>query len=305
VNRTDRLFAITVLLQSRARLRALDLARRFGVSKRTIYRDIVALSESGVPIISLPGEGYELTEGFSLPPLALSTGEASALFLGGRLLTEHATGRLGMEAAQALEKIAAILPAPTRAWVERLTSIVDFIASRPRFDLDDPRLALLQDAIAERRVVHLRYHSRSRDEATERDVEPERLHYNDGVWYLAGYCRLRQGNRDFRLERIEELAVLDERFVPRVAETETNLGIEMRVRFAASVLRWVRERQHYGFVREQPGADAGMVMIYRVDATDEMLPWLRAWGPAAEVLAPVELREALREEAKRMVEMLT
>jgi predicted DNA-binding transcriptional regulator YafY len=96
VNRTDRLFAITVLLQSRTRLRAQDLALRFGVSKRTVYRDIAALSESGVPVVSLPGEGYELMEGFSLPPLAFTTGEASALFLGGRLLAEHATGRLGV-----------------------------------------------------------------------------------------------------------------------------------------------------------------------------------------------------------------
>jgi predicted DNA-binding transcriptional regulator YafY len=301
----DRLFAITVLLQSRARLRALDLAQRFGVSRRTIYRDMSALSESGVPIVSLPGEGYELMEGFSLPPLAFTPEEASALFLGGRLLTEHATGRLGMDAAQALEKLAAILPAPTRAWVERLTAIVGFIASRPRFDLDDSRLALLQDAIAERRVVHLRYHSRSRDEATERDVEPVRLHYNDGVWYVTGYCRLRTGSRDFRLERIEELAVLDEVFAPRDAGTETAQRIEVRVRFAASARRWVRERQHYGFVREQTGADGGAVMTYRVEAIDEMLPWLRGWGPAAEVLTPVELREELREEAKQMVEMLT
>jgi predicted DNA-binding transcriptional regulator YafY len=180
-----------------------------------------------------------------------------------------------------------------------------FTASRPRFDLDDPRLALLQDAIAEHRAVRLRYHSRSRDEATERTVEPERLRYNDGVWYLSGYCRLREGNRDFRLERVEDLAVLDEWFAPREADTETAQTIEVRVRFAVSILRWVRERQHYGFVREESGADAGAVMVYRVDATNEMLPWLRAWGPAAEVLAPAALRETLRVEAKRLVEMLT
>lgn len=305
MNRTDRLFAITVLLQSRVRVRALDLTQRFGVSKRTIYRDIAALSESGVPIVSLPGEGYELMQGFSLPPLTFTPGEASALFLGSRLLTEHATGRLRMDAAQALEKIAAILPAPTRAWVERLTAIVDFIATRPCFDLDDPRLVLLQNAIAEHQVVHLHYHSRSRDEVTERTVEPSRLHYNEGVWYLSGYCRLREGNRDFRLERIEELTVLDEMFAPRVVAAETEQRIEVRVHFAASVLRWVRERQHYGFVREQPDTAAGAVMTYQVDAAGEILPWLRAWGAAAEVLTPVELRDALREEAKRLAEMLT
>jgi predicted DNA-binding transcriptional regulator YafY len=305
VNRTDRLFAITVLLQGQARLRALDLAQRFGVSKRTIYRDIVALSESGIPVVSLPGEGYELMEGFSLPPLAFTPDEAAALFLGARLLAEHANGRIPEEVERALAKIAAILPGAARARVERLTAIIGFVAARPRFDLDDPHLLLFQRAIADRRPVRLRYHSYSRDETTERTVEPERLHYNDGVWYLSGYCRLREGSRSFRLERIEEFIVLDETFTPRRTEAENGQMVEVRVRFATSVVRWVRERQHYGFVREQPAADGGVVMLYRVDATAEMLPWLRAWGPAAEVLAPVELREALREEARRLLELLT
>ena len=94
MNRIDRLFAITLLLQARGRLRAKDLAVWFEVSERTIYRDIAALSESGVPVVSLPGEGYELMEGFFLPPLLFTSVEASALLLGAQMLTSHATGRL-------------------------------------------------------------------------------------------------------------------------------------------------------------------------------------------------------------------
>ncbi len=86
MNRIDRLFSITTRLQARGHLRAADLASIYEVSIRTIYRDIAALSESGVPIVSLPGRGYSLVDGYFLPPLLLSTREATALVLGARLL---------------------------------------------------------------------------------------------------------------------------------------------------------------------------------------------------------------------------
>ncbi len=92
MNRMDRLFGLVVLLQHRKRLRAEDLASEFGVSRRTIYRDIYALNAAGVPIVSLPGEGYELMEGYFLPPLVFSVAEASALVLGARLLRNQAAG---------------------------------------------------------------------------------------------------------------------------------------------------------------------------------------------------------------------
>src|SRR3712207_9474943 len=95
MNRMDRLFALVMLLQARKRLRADDLAAEFGVSRRTIYRDIYALNEAGVPIVSLPGEGYELMDGYFLPPLVFSPAEASALVLGAQI--GRASGRERVE----------------------------------------------------------------------------------------------------------------------------------------------------------------------------------------------------------------
>ncbi len=305
MNRIDRLFAITLLLQSKRRVRALDLARHFDVSERTIYRDMAALSESGVPIVSLPGEGYELAEGYYLPPLLFTPSEAAALFLGAQMLVAHATGRLPADAWQALAKISVILPARLRAEVERLTDIIHFIAPTPQFDLDEPRLATLQQAIRERRLVRLRYHSHSRDEVTEREVEPYRLSYNNGAWYMEGYCRLRHDVRDFRLNRIEDLKVLTATFTPREAPRPASEPITVRVRFAPEVARWVRERQHYGFQEEEVPDSRGVVMIYRVGALAEIQPWLLGWGASAEPLSPPELREAIRQEISRLAELLT
>ena len=84
MNRIDRLFATLLLLQARRRLRAEDLAGHFEVSRRTISRDMAALAEMGVPLVSLPGEGYELMPGYYLPPLVFDEDEAAALFLGRR-----------------------------------------------------------------------------------------------------------------------------------------------------------------------------------------------------------------------------
>jgi predicted DNA-binding transcriptional regulator YafY len=306
MNRIDRLFGILLILQNQPRVRAQDLAQKFEVSKRTIYRDITALSEMGVPLVSLPGEGYELIEGFYLPPLIFTDDEAMALFLGARLLIQQAAGALTLKAEQALAKLAVALPKETRQRVESLTGIISFITPQDRFNLDEPQLMTLQQAIQQQRVIHLRYHSYNRDETTERDVEPHQLFYSDGVWYVSGYCRLRQGPRSFRLSRIEKLTLQADTFVKRgLVEPELE-PVTVQIRFSDTVARWVRERQHYAFQREEVlPIQRGVLMTYQVDSVSEIVPWVLSWGAAAEVLTPQDLREQLRQEAAKLVNMLT
>ncbi len=305
MNRIDRLFAITLLLQSRGRVRAKDLAAWFEVSERTIYRDIGALSESGVPVISLPGEGYELMEGFYLPPLLFTPAEASALFLGAQMLASHATGRLPASAQQALDKIAAILPQELRVDMQRLGEIVQFVAPNRRFDLDHPLLATLQQAIRERRVVRLCYHSYSSNEVTDREVEPQALAYTSGAWYVNGYCRLRQGERAFRLDRIDGLELLKKTFKPRHTDRPQSEFVDVSIRFRPEVLRWVRERQHYAFVEESTAPDGSAVMVYRVKSLQEIMPWLLGWVASAELLAPERFRREIRQEILKLADSLT
>jgi len=301
MNRVDRLFGILLRLQRHRRVRAQDLARHFEVSERTIYRDIAALNELGVPIISLPNAGYELPAGFSLPPLFFTSGEAGALALAVQLLLAQTTGAISGDAEGALTKIAAILPPELRRRVDELSAIVRFYAVERPFDLDDPRLVQLQQAIAGRRVVRLRYHSYRSDEQLERAVEPESLTYHNGAWYLGGYCRLRQGSRSFRLDRVDDLRVLDEPFAPRSAAASAVELVRVRVRFAPASLRWVRERQHFGYVADDPDG----ALRYAVAEPFEMLPWLLSWGASAEVLEPEALRARVREEILRLLEILT
>lgn len=305
MNRIDRLFAILLTLQHKRHVRAQDLARQFEISKRTIYRDMSALNQMGIPIASLPGEGFELVEGFYMPPLMFEEEEAVALTIGLRLLTQQAAGSLTRSADSALAKIKVALPEQVRARSEALTNVIGFITLGQKFDLDEPQLLVVQQAIQERRVLHLRYHGYQRDEVTERDVEPHQLFYSDGIWYLEAYCRLRKDIRAFRLSRIEQLTALKETFSKkRAGKAGEQKKIEIKIRFANTIVRWVRERQHYGFQSEDASPD-GVVMTYAVHDVSEIMGWILSWGDAAEVLSPKELRNSLRETAQKLADLLT
>ena len=306
MNRIDRLFAILLQLQRRARLRGADLAAHFGISQRTIYRDMAALMEMGVPIISLPGEGYELEPGYFLPPLLFTPPEAQALFLGAQMLRQQAEGSLteAMNAAQ--QKLYHVLPPATRQQVDQMTAIIQFFAQNRPFDLDDRQLLTLITAIQERRVIWLRYFSYNREEWTEREVEPLRLTYAQESWYLAGYCWLRQEERSFRLGRIAELRLLAQQFEPRKAPPPPGTPVEVQIRFSSRISRWVNERQHYGYVAETIQPDSGdLICTYRLDELREIVPWLLSWGDGAEPLAPPELRAEIASQLRRALEKLT
>lgn len=300
MNRIDRLFATLLHLQNADIVRADDLAAAFEISKRTVYRDVAALSEMGVPIVSLPGEGYALMEGYFLPPLVFTPEEAGALFLGAELLRRQASGRLPDHTAAALAKIRAGLPRAALAEVEELTELIDFYLPRRSFNLDDPVLRAFQGAIRRRRPVEIVYRSYGDEGTTTRVIEPLGLTYADGVWYVSAYCRLRDGLRSFRLNRIGTFEVLRTTFPVRQLQAEPQQETEVVVRFTTAAIPWVEERLHYAFTHR-----ADDCFHFRVHDLREIRSWLLGWGSQAQVLEPQALRAWLRDEANSLLEMLT
>jgi predicted DNA-binding transcriptional regulator YafY len=300
MNRVDRLMAYLLLFQSRGLLRAQDFAQEFEISERTVYRDIQALSEMGVPIVAMPGEGYRLMEGYYLPPITFSAGEARALYLAISMLTGMTSpGATQTAASTALEKIRAVLPTATLHQVEALQSVLHFYAyPRPPLNFDDKTFLTLQEAIHQRRVVHLGYHALHSNQVTERDVEPLELAFLDKVWILSGFCRLRQDTRAFRLDRIDRLSVRPEHFLPRHevadAAVATFKPITIIVRFDPAIIRWVKERQHFTFDEVQSAASGDdTVMVYQVRSWEQIESWLLSWGDKLEVIEPAEFRQRL------------
>jgi predicted DNA-binding transcriptional regulator YafY len=310
MNRIDRLMGYMLLFQSRGLMRAQDFAKTFEISERTVYRDVQALSEVGVPIVAMPGEGYRLMEGYYLPPITFSPAEARSLYLALSMLAGMArAGPTQQAAGSALEKIRSVLPAATQRQVEALQAITKFYSfPNKTLNFDDETFLKLQEAIQHQRVVHLRYHAQHNNEVSERDVEPHELVFVDKVWLLMGYCRLRQSSRAFRLERIDALRVRNERFTPRPLDHYgfQRLPIRVVVRFDPAVLRWVRERQHYSLVEDlAPETDhlsdtAEAVMVYAPTTIDQIEGWLLSWGDKLEILEPAQVRHHLAALAERI-----
>lgn len=301
MNRTDRLLAIVLALQARGRLRAADLAAEFETSVRTIYRDLQALSEAGVPLIATPGQGYALMEGYFLPPLTFTADEATMLLLGSDVMAQSFDAEERAAAEAAGRKIGAALPPRVREDVATLRRALHFLSDRAA--PPEEALARLRRAILARRAVHLRYHARGSGDGTEpttRDVDPYALVHRNGSWYLTGHDHLRGQVRTFRLDRIEAITVLDRIFAqpagsPLALRVEEPRTLEVRALFAPAVARWVREERHFFAVAEEEGPD-GLLVTLRVRREEDVLRWLLGWGRHVRVLAPASLRRRLAAE---------
>lgn len=178
------------------------LAREFGVSVRTVKRDLAALESSGAPVWSRPGPGggYGLAVGASLPPVSLSAAQAVALMAAVSGARDAPYADL---AAAGIRKILDVLDPKTRARADELANRVwvDAIPSSSR-----TIKSALEEAMAEQRVIRIRYTSRD-ETTTTRDVEPVLFASTNGQWYLVGWCRFRNAMRWFTVSRIERASV--------------------------------------------------------------------------------------------------
>jgi predicted DNA-binding transcriptional regulator YafY len=208
MRRADRLFRIVQRLRRRGATTARELAQALEVSERTIYRDVRDLLLSGVPIQGEAGVGYALDRSFDLPPLMFDEEEIEALVLGARIVRAWADPKLARAAEEALQKIEGVLPPRLKQ------KLADAALFAPDFHVRDRMrsgLSDLRQAVREQRRTRFRYQDRSQA-GTERTVQPLGLYYWGQTWTLAAWCELRQGFRNFRVDRIEELAVTSERF---------------------------------------------------------------------------------------------
>ncbi len=308
MNRTDRLLAIVLELQAKGWQRAEDLAARFEISKRTVYRDMQALSESGVPVVSVPGQGYSLVEGYFLPPLTFSADEALILLLGGGFMASNFDAEYRQAAQTAVSKIEAVLSDDLRAEVDYLRRSLRFI--NPGVAGVPENLLPIRRAIIQRRTLQFDYNARSTDEIgtakTTRSADPYALINVGNRWYMVAYCHLRHAVRNFRVERIDQIQVLRRAFA-RPASFDIQM-LEARPRevivkalFDRAVGRWVQEEQAYylGAAEERPD---GLLVTLRVWREDDVLQWLLGWGGYVRVLEPESLRQRLIEAAQALLQ---
>jgi predicted DNA-binding transcriptional regulator YafY len=311
MNRTDRLLSIVLELQRKGARRAEDLAATFETCKRTIYRDIQALCESGVPVVARPGVGYSLVEGYFLPPVSFSVDEATMLLLGADSVAQNFDAQYRDAAASAGRKIEAVLSEKLRGEVECMRDSIAFVAPATLASGKSASfLPQLRRAIIERRTIRFDYHTRysqdGRAAENTREADPyAMLHYGD-AWYLIGHCHLRKGIRNFRLDRMKGLRLLDKTFdrppnfkLEQPVDDQRNLKVVAL--FSPEAAPWARESRSYYVDSMEEVAD-GLLVTMRVRVENEIFQWLFSWGSQVRVLEPESLRRSLMTEAGKILE---
>lgn len=215
MRRADRLFQIVQLIRGRRLSTADFLATRLEVSARTIYRDVAALQQQGVPIDGEAGVGYRMRAGFDLPPLMFSKEEAQALVAAMRLAQPQLDDELARQGEEALGKILAVLPGAARAAAESLALWAPGAGSAPA---TRERLQQLRQATETRHKLRVAYLDLN-GSSSERVLRPLGCFFWGPVWTLAAWCELRADFRNFRIDRIQSITVLDERFRDEAGKT--------------------------------------------------------------------------------------
>jgi len=303
--KSSRLVSILLLLQTRGRLTAAQLAEELEVSVRTVYRDVEALSAAGVPLYGDAGHagGYRLLDGYRTRLTGLTTEEAEALFLAGVPGPAAELG-LGSVLAAARLKVRAALPSELREHADRVSGRFHLDAPGWYADADEtPYLTAVADAVWNGRVLDVRYRRWREPTDVERRLEPYGLVLKAGRWYVVAG----PGPRTFRVDQILELDVPG-------AEFTRPEGFDLAAYWTA-YQRDFHERLHRGeaVVRIAPGTlpDGPVGRAVASNGTADEDGWIRATvpvesldrahddflrlGTAVEVLEPPELRARIAE----------
>jgi predicted DNA-binding transcriptional regulator YafY len=308
MNRIDRLVALIILLQTKILIRGREIAGHFNVSLRTVYRDINAICEAGVPVAAEAGEGYSIMEGYHLPPIMFTTDEAAALFTGAMFSEYFTDESIKKHGISAITKIKSVLPNHTKNYLEKLQESMIMFSKPSRQDgFSKEVLAVIQDAIVNHFVLKIHYYAAWSNSWTERKIEPLGMAYYFNNWHIIAWCRLRGAIRDFRADRLKKINKSNEKFTPRdnsfireytntLEKTDTFQKVTIKVPYYVALS--LKERLFSGF--EENVSDDKVILTFWSPAMDWLVPLLFAYGKDVEIITPKKLKELM---ARRTAEV--
>lgn len=300
VKRFDRIVAILIQLQSKRTVKAQELADRFAVSLRTIYRDIRTLEASGVPIVGETGVGYSLMEGYRLPPVMFTREEAGSFVAAEKLMQQFTDRSLGAYYESAMYKLKSVLRGREKDWVETLESQVSIVPGPALFNENVPdALEILFESIAEKKQVFLRYGSLREETPTERRLEPVGIFHENGHWYMLAYCHLREDYRQFRTDRILRIQRTPLDFVKQHGSLEDHRHkgeevprTQVKILVERSVAKYLGSgKKYHGFVSERILGDQVEMTFMCKEEDHGFARWYLMFADCAQILEPDELRQ--------------
>jgi predicted DNA-binding transcriptional regulator YafY len=314
MNRIDRLAAIVIQLQSKRLVKAQDIADKFSISLRTVYRDINALEEAGVPVIGEAGIGYRLMEGYKLPPVMFNEDEASALLTAAKLMQSMSDESSSKHYTSALDKIKAVLRLAEK---DHLEEIDDHIAvvSHPAIVHKKPsdlHLAKILKAISSATVLDIDYTSLEKNESLNRQVEPIGIYYQGRHWYLVAFCRLRMDYRNFRTDKINKIVLTNEKvtqthpplhtFLNKITEQRQVQKVVIEV--PQEIVKYFGEQKYYnGFVKEEAVGDK-VRMTFLSSSLTGFARWFMVFGDKAKIIEPLRLTDIVAEIAENILKKI-
>ncbi len=304
MTKIKRLIALLLYLQQKRRTTAEEAASHFGVSQRTIYRDMQLLHEAGLPLQAEAGVGYRLGEEKQLAPVTFSREQALALFAA-RTLAGHKTSDATLRHLD--DALAKVKEAARSTDQELLRDLDERTLSLGRLPAERRHTAYrflseIQLALAAKQLLEIDY-LRADGTASSRLIEPHGLFFNQ-QWHLVAWCRMRKGLRDFRIDRIRQLKTGGD-FKPRTGLPDLQTFLEEQlamVKLDTYVIRFKKEvalvlaetKYYFGWTHETETDDGWIEMHFRNDSVDYMGRWCMYWLPKVKPVSPPELIAFIR-----------
>lgn len=210
MNRIDRLLGIITLLQTKKFITAEKISEKFKISKRTVYRDVKAICEQGIPVGVEPVKGYFIVDGYFLPPVLFNNDEANALLLTESLVKGFADKSIIKHYSNALDKIKAGLKQVDKDKLEKMQDTIK-LQLPARLENDFEYLSILQVTISDKKIIHIQYKN-NKEELSSREVEPIGLIFYAFSWHLIAWCHERKAYRDFKVSRIIKVKTTEQPF---------------------------------------------------------------------------------------------
>lgn len=303
MNRIDRIAAILIQLQSRRVVKAADIAERFNISLRTVYRDVKTLEEAGIPLIGEAGVGYSIMDGYRLPPVMFTREEATAFLTAEKFVETLTDTSTSANYRSAMYKVRAVLKNTEKELLEGMDDRIEVLKSMARTNVTPTdHIQTILHSIAQKKVLALNYFAQHSQELTKRYAEPVGIFFLSGYWHLIAWCRLRNAYRDFRIDRIKNLVVTDEYFTSEhptlkdyIKQTARERQMERVVINVNKAIHSHLEHQKYysGFVSEKMVGNF-IEMTFLTTSLEGFARWLMMFGDEAEIIEPDSLKDRIR-----------
>ncbi|WP_339703550.1 YafY family protein [uncultured Marixanthomonas sp.] len=214
ISRLSRLTAIHLKLQSNVYVSVAQLSKEFNVSKRTVYRDLLALEQANVPIVAAEGKGYTLMDGYKIPPVMFTETEANALIFAQKMMAKTKDESLINEFNNAIDKVKAVLRSEEKSKADFLANRT-FIGKNWQNKKTSKFLSIIQRGLTNFKVLKITYKKETDVEPIPRNIEPFAIYHSFSEdWIVVAWCRLRNEFRNFRIDRIKTIISLPENFTP-------------------------------------------------------------------------------------------